>query len=388
MKEFVTYRKYISSETPLQNNMRQIIHLNNTFISSIDELKEEMQNNYLKQNFRRDVLSFFKDGVLSKWLEEDKVELVIPLGEDNGLSSSDNETYDVIHAAIVGNHVKDQIKSDFFEYFTIDCCEYKNVKNHPYKTSSYIKEKSYYAIPPECMTIRFSFKIIDLDNNEFVLSFGGQQKIVDFKNRKRGEIVQVEFDAKQLNRKKNVSLIEGRNIVCELNQISEPEMWRMNLPSSISYLLDHLRPVKRVKEQFRCTETMITQKQYKDVMGALPQGIEGGDEFPVYLDSFADCEKFIMKLNSLSKRHFILPNTHQWNMIVDDNVRTNLSRADIGSLQRCKDKGCNSKGIYNTTSNIVEFIQDGFYVIKDSSGNKFVNSKFTKQIGFHLIELA
>lgn len=373
--------------------MRQIIHLNNTFISSIDELKEEMQNNYLKQHFRRDVLSFFKDGVLGKWLEEDKVELTIPFEEDKVLKSSDNETYDVIHAAIVGNHVKEQIKSDFFEYFTIDCCEYKQEKTKPFKTASYVKDKGYYTIPPKCVSICFSFKIINIDNNVFNLSLGELLKTIDLKDHKRGEIVRLEFEAELLNQKKDLSLIEGSNIICELHQKSNLEMKRMNLPPSIKELIENLRPVTKGKDKFQCTETMITQKQYKEVMGSdsLPSGIEGGDAFPVYFEYVSDCDTFIKRLNRLTKRNFILPNSHQWNLIVDDDVRTNLSNVISAKLVFCKSGGCNRKGIYNTINNIPEFLGDGYdvHVRKDLHGGGCEISSYlrSRQNGFHLIEL-
>lgn len=369
--------------------MKQIIHLNNTFISSIDELKEEMQNNYLKQHFRRDVLSFFKDGVLGKWLEEDKVGLTIPFEEDKVLKSSDNETYDVIHAAIVGNHVKEQIKSDFFEYFTIDCCEYKQEKTKPFKTASYVKTKGYYAIPPKCTSISFSFKVINIDNNVFSLSLGEQQTTIDLKEHKRGEIVRLEFETELLNTKKNLILIEGSNIICELNQRSTLEMKRMNLPPSIKELIENLRPVTKGKDKFRCTETMITQKQYKEVMGSdsLPSGIEGGDAFPVYFEYVSYCETFIRKLNRLTKRKFILPSDHIWNLIVDDDVRTNSHFVCSGYLCTCKKKRCNKKGIYNTTDNIMEFLHGGYYVLKDSHECQFTTDKRSKRIGFHLVEI-
>lgn len=368
---------------PLQKKMKQIIHLNNTFISSIDELKEEMQNNYLKQHFRRDVLSFFKDGVLGKWLEEDKVELTIPFEEDKVLKSSDNETYDVIHAAIVGNHVKEQIKSDFFEYFTIDCCEYKQEKTKPFKTASYVKDKGYYTIPPKCTSICFSFKIINIDNNVFNLSLGELQKTINLKDHKRGEIVRLEFEAELFNKKKSWILVEGSNVICELHQ----EMKQTNLPTSIKELIENLRPVTKGKDKFRCTETMITQKQYKEVMGNLPNGIEGGNQFPVYFEYVFYCETFIRKLNRLTKRNFILPNRHYWNLIVDGDVHTNLPLAFSGYPHTCKEKGCNKKGIYNTTDNIMEFLQNGYYVLKDSHGCQFTAVKRSTRIGFHLIEI-
>lgn len=366
--------------------MRQIIHLNNTFISSVDELKEEMLNNYLKQNFRRDVLSFFKDGVLRKWLEEDNVELAIPFEEDKVLKSSDNEIYDIIHAAIVGNHVKEQIKSDFFEYFTIDCCEYKQEKKKTFKTASYAKDKGCYTIPPQCTSICFSFKIINIDNNVFNLSLGEQQTTIDLKDHKRGEIIRLEFEAEQFNKKKNLILVEGSNVICELHQ----EMKQTNLPPSINELIKNLRPVTKGKDKFKCTETMITQKQYKEVMGSdsLPPGIEGGDEFPIYFEDVADCEVFIRKLNSLTRKTFQLPESHHWNLIVDYSVNTSLRNVNTARLVPCKHDLCNKNGIYDTINNIPEFLQHGYTVIKDRRrrGSEFSLYPHSKQIGFHLIE--
>ena len=317
------------------------------------------------------------------------MELTIPFKEEKGARNSDNEIYDIIHTSIIGKHVKEQIKSDFFEYFTIDCCEYKQEKTKPYKTASFVKAKGYYAIPPKCTIICFSFKIINIDNNVFVISLGGQQKTIDLKEHKRGEIVKLEFDAELLNKKKNLSLIESNNVICELNQKSSLDMKQMNpLPPSIKELIHNLRPIAKGKERIRCTETMITQKQYKEVMGCLPHDIEGGEDFPVYFEDLSDCNTFIKKLNALTKRYFLLPNYHYWNLMVDDEVNTNLMRfVGSGIHRKCKYKECNKKGIYNTTDNIMEFLQGENYVLKSSDGCQLITDKRRRKIGLHLIEI-
>ncbi|MDR2424223.1 MAG: formylglycine-generating enzyme family protein [Prevotellaceae bacterium] len=61
----------------------------------------------------------------------------------------------------------------------------------------------------------------------------------------------------------------------------------------------------------------ITQKQYKDVTGRLPEieptATDGlGDKYPVYYVTYADAQEFISKLNEKSGKHYRLPTEAEW----------------------------------------------------------------------------
>ena len=58
-------------------------------------------------------------------------------------------------------------------------------------------------------------------------------------------------------------------------------------------------------------KTEVTQALWKAVMGSNPSSFKG-DNLPVELVSWNDCQEFIRKLNSLTGQHFRLPTEAEW----------------------------------------------------------------------------
>ena len=58
-------------------------------------------------------------------------------------------------------------------------------------------------------------------------------------------------------------------------------------------------------------ETEVTQALWKAVMGSNPSGFKG-DNLPVEMVSWDDCQEFISKLNSLTGQNFRLPTEAEW----------------------------------------------------------------------------
>ncbi len=78
--------------------------------------------------------------------------------------------------------------------------------------------------------------------------------------------------------------------------------------------LDNEKPVHSVTlSGYYIGKTEVTQALWKAVMGSNPSPSEFiGDNLPVEMVSWDDCQEFIRKLNSLTGQHFRLPTEAEW----------------------------------------------------------------------------
>jgi len=63
---------------------------------------------------------------------------------------------------------------------------------------------------------------------------------------------------------------------------------------------------------FYIGETEVTQELWKDVMGDNPSNFKKGDNYPVEMVSWNDCQTFIKKLNEKTGKKFRLPTEAEW----------------------------------------------------------------------------
>ena len=121
-------------------------------------------------------------------------------------------------------------------------------------------------------------------------------------------------------------------------------------------------------------ETEVTQALWKAVMGSNPSGFKG-DNLPVEMVSWDDCQEFISKLNSLTGQNFRLPTEAEWEFACRGG---NNSRGykysgsnDIDSVAWYKDnsggnthpvatKLPNELGIYDMNGNVREWCSDRY----------------------------
>ena len=139
-------------------------------------------------------------------------------------------------------------------------------------------------------------------------------------------------------------------------------------------------------------ETEVTQALWTAVMGSNPSRFEG-DNRPVEMVSWNDCQEFITKLNSLTNRQFRLPNDSEWEYAAkggnrsqgyeysgsnnidevawyDSNAGKGVgsSSPDYGT-HVVKTKAPNELGLYDMSGNVWEWCQD----LYDSSGSNRVS---------------
>ena len=121
-------------------------------------------------------------------------------------------------------------------------------------------------------------------------------------------------------------------------------------------------------------ETEVTQALWKAVMGSNPSLFKG-DDLPVELVSWNDCQTFISKLNALTGKNFRLPTEAEWEFAARGGNQSRhtqysgSSRIDdvawyIGNsgskTHPVKTKQPNELGIYDMSGNVYEWCQDWF----------------------------
>ena len=119
-------------------------------------------------------------------------------------------------------------------------------------------------------------------------------------------------------------------------------------------------------------QTEVTQALWKVVMGSNPSNFKG-DNLPVEMVSWNDCQSFITKLNQQTGEHFRLPTEAEWEFAVRGGRKsrgfkysgnTNIDYVawydgNFGSKTHpVATKSPNELGIYDMSGNVYEWCQD------------------------------
>ena len=100
-------------------------------------------------------------------------------------------------------------------------------------------------------------------------------------------------------------LVKGDTFVMGADTVLDKDFWEDEIPTHKVILTDYY-----------IGKTEVTQALWKAVMGTIPSdNFKGGnksDNYPVEKVSWDDCQKFIAKLNQMTKKNFELPTEAQW----------------------------------------------------------------------------
>lgn len=135
------------------------------------------------------------------------------------------------------------------------------------------------------------------------------------------------------------------------------------------------KPVHQVTlSDYYIGQTEVTQSLWTAVMGSNPSSFKG-DNLPVEMVSWNDCQEFIGKLNQITGENFSLPTEAQWEFAARGG---NYSKGykysgsnDIDAVAWYEDnsdekthpvgsKQANEIGIYDMTGNVIEWCYDRF----------------------------
>ena len=149
----------------------------------------------------------------------------------------------------------------------------------------------------------------------------------------------------------------------------------MGATSEMENPYDDEKPTHQVTlSSYYIGETEVTQALWKAVMGSNPSYFKG-DNLPVEMVSWDDCQTFISKLNALTGKRFRLPTEAEWEFAarggnqsrhtpfrgssrIDDVAWYDGNSGD--ETHPVKTKQPNELGIYDMTGNVFELCQDWY----------------------------
>ena len=143
-------------------------------------------------------------------------------------------------------------------------------------------------------------------------------------------------------------------------------------------------PVHEVKlSDFSIGEMQVTQELWEAVMGSNPSKFKG-EKLPVENVSWNDCQKFIRKLNEITKRNFRLPTEAEWEYAArggnksqgykyaGSNTLGDVAWYSANSENKTHEVGQkkpNELGLYDMSGNVWEWCNDWYDDYSSSSQN-------------------
>lgn len=193
---------------------KTILYINDCYCQTPEQLKALMSSPKCVKSdlFRREILSYYRDGILEDWYSEHNTELNVKES-----SSNDDDLFIALYKTIVGNSDCPNFRSDFSKLGELIRCEIEGVK-YPLADGQIEFNAS-----DEKKTIRFVIKSLKADNNIRSFTIKDKEKDISkidcsWKDKTKGK--EHFFDLKLIPSNyvgRTLSLIEGNdNLLCKL----------------------------------------------------------------------------------------------------------------------------------------------------------------------------
>jgi hypothetical protein len=145
---------------------KAILFLGNTYIATIEELHEVIEKNYNGRDgkaFRKELLAFYKDGMLAEWLEEHNyVKEKLQLSSwKNASEAPDNEVFKMVYQVLTGKECTADLDSAFSQKAVLLRCEVNGKPTIP-------EDNTFTISPNEVQELKFVFKALEEIDSKMV----------------------------------------------------------------------------------------------------------------------------------------------------------------------------------------------------------------------------
>lgn len=381
--------------------MRTVLFIDNSICSNLEQLKEYFIESLSPNSpIYEEILTLYRDGVLTQWLSEGNVEEKKIAEELNQipLNLTNNELLTHIINILCGSNISIAKHSSKNFMSLKNLCLSSGNSLHDFIDNHLIIENFRGSL---IGTISITFSIDKIDNEifDFQLVQDGVELNTQYKvcinDKQIGQIVKLDYNIIVEKSGNHVfQLLSNGTAINSFNfYLSENEtIFIENIPLKMIYVKggtftmgtddwegeDNERPAHKVTlYDFKLCETVVTQELWVKIMGNNPSFLKS-NELPVVCISWSDCQLFIERLNSITQRKFRLPTEAEWEFAARGGLESKNYKysgdndidvvgwycANSGELiHPVKQKKPNELGFYDMNGNIEEWCYDkfGFY---------------------------